>query len=72
MIKDTVKPNTISSWKMINMFHTQQQHVDNDAFMMNSSNSMEDQCDHGEKLRSTKTKLTWKKIVTTMTYNSWA
>jgi hypothetical protein len=71
MIKDTVKPNTIWSWKIINMFHTQQ-HVDNDAFMMNSSNSMEDQCDHGEKLRSTKTKLTRKKIVTTMTYNSWA
>jgi hypothetical protein len=70
MIKDTTKPNIISSRKKINMFHTQQQHVDNDAFMMNNSNSMDDQCDHGEELRSTKTKLTSKKIAATMTYNS--
>jgi hypothetical protein len=40
------------------MFHTQQQHVDNDAFMMNSNSNKENQCDHGEELRSTKNKLT--------------
>jgi hypothetical protein len=51
------------------MFHTQQ-HVNYDAFMMSSNSRREDQCDHGEKLRSTENKLTWKKIATTKTYNS--
>jgi hypothetical protein len=52
------------------MFHTQQQYVENDAFMMSSGSSRENQCDHGEELTNTKNKLTWKKIATTRTYNS--
>jgi hypothetical protein len=36
-------------------FHCKKnQHVDNDAFMMNSSSSKEYQCGHGEELNSTK------------------